>query len=806
MQVLVFLLTIFSSWGICLADGFSNQHLSGTIQHGNGKTATFLSVSTDSYLPEVRIRGKASRLLVKDLDTNIFNRLSFEWVGSIMDVGNKRLLEVDDLWELEENNLMGNMSSTFEFLFEQAKRNANITGYVLPPLTGGNIVSQLYSSPLVKATVKMYRKDLVLSGVIKFFNTFVQFLPSLVVARILKNVDDQAAALGNVALLQSLRSRGIWLALLLMALLSTKTFLENQYFYTIIKMSASIRATLSSAIYRKALKLSESGRVNNTVGEIVNYMQTDTSRMEQVAGTIHTLWDGLFQVIGYTSLLLYYLGPSVLAGIAAMLVIIPLNAYFLKRLSNLRAANLRMTDERVKLTNEVLQGVRAIKSYNWEKPFVDQLVKIRAAEVQTLKACANVRAILVSMLSASPSIVSVVTLGLYGLLGNTLTPVKVFTALALFNQLRFPLIFFPILLNNLTEGRISLIRLNKFFSADEVEGYVERIPSENSSKVAISIMGGLFQWSRLRENQPKEHSSCTRQGDGYEGTNIESKSGVLKNVNLHVKKGELLAVVGPVGSGKSSLLSAVLGEMHCKAGKVAVAGNVAYVSQVAWVPNDSLKNVILFGNSMEEARYQSIINSCGLRRDLEILESGDETEIGENAVNLSGGQKQRINLARAVYEDTDVYLLDDPLSALDSDVGARVFRDCIKGLLADKTRVLVTHQLKNLPEVDRIVLLDRDDDGSCFISDQGTFSELVARGHDFSKVVRINDEKANDKHSVPSTEGGGPVSAVADAEVISDTEEDSTLATVPSLKPRWSSKRALTSIGGLMILKIILCL
>ena len=674
-----------------------------------------------------------------------------------MDLGNNRSLDVEDLWRLEDNNLLGNMSVTFDSLFEEAKQNANIAGTVLPPLQGSNVVSQLWSSPLTKAIVKMYRKELIHSGVVKFFNTFVQFLPSLVVARILGNIEKQSAAVGNEMLIQSLRVQGVWLSVLLVALLSTKTLLENQYFYTVIRTGANIRNAISSAIYRKALRLSPSGRMNNTVGEIVNYMQVDTDRMEQVAGTIHTLWDGLFQILGYTSLLLYCLGPSVFAGIAAMLVIVPFNAFFLKRLSKLRAANLRMTDQRVRLTNEVLQGARAIKSYNWEEAFVEQLVKIRKEEMRSLKACANVRAILVSMLSASPSIVSVVTLGLYGLLGNVLSPVKVFTALALFNQLRFPLIFLPILLNNLTEGKLSLERLNKFFSSAEIENYVVRLPQEHPSNTSIRITGGLFYWNRQLDKVGAEADAKTKSQDQDQdqGRGQDQERGSLHNIDLEVKQGELLAVVGPVGSGKSSLMSAVLGEMHRVAGSVSVKGRVAYVSQTAWIPNDSLKNVILFGNPLKEQRYSDIISSCGLSRDInDILESGDETEIGENAVNLSGGQKQRVNLARAVYEDADVYLLDDPLSALDSDVGAQVFSGCIKGALREKTRVLVTHQLNILPEVDRVVLMDKRADGTCFITDQGTFQQLVSRGHDLSKVVRQKEEEEKEEKEKEKEEKG----------------------------------------------------
>jgi ABC-type multidrug transport system fused ATPase/permease subunit len=404
-----------------------------------------------------------------------------------------------------------------------------------------------------------------------------------------------------------------------------------------------------------------------------------------------------------------------------------------------------MTDQRVKLTNEMFQGIRAIKSYSWEKAFADQLISIRREEIRTLKACANVRAILVSMLSASPSIVAVVVLSLYALLGNSLTPVKVFTALALFNQLRFPLIFLPILLNNLTEGKLSLQRLSDFFSANEVLDYVKRVAVEDKGAPAVSISNGNFAWTVGEEiaKDTKEKNDDEKALD----------RGRLKDVNLEVKDGELVAVVGPVGSGKSSLVSAILGELHQTGagGEVAVKGRVAYVSQTAWIPNDSLKNVVLFGNPYDERRYQQVIRDCGLSRDIEILEAGDETEIGERAVNLSGGQKQRLNLARAVYDDADVYLLDDPLSALDSDVGSRVFRECVRGSLGGKTRLLITHQLNVLPEVDRVVIMTRDErDGSSAVLDQGTFSELVARGHDLSKVVEQKSDTEEATGEEPS--------------------------------------------------------
>lgn len=268
--------------------------------------------------------------------------------------------------------------------------------------------------------------------------------------------------------------------------------------------------------------------------------------------------------------------------------------------------------------------MRAIKSYNWEKPFVEKLTNIRDLELRALEASANTRAILTSVLTAAPSMVAVVTLGTYGLLGNVLTPTKVFTALALFNQLRFPLVFLPLLLNNLAEGKVSLVRLTKFLLTDEVQDYVERDESSemdligmtgrNHQRDAVNIERGTFSWSpdsvavKVTDKLHLESGATSEKAKG------ENLRGILSNINLQVKKGELIAVVGPVGSGKSTLLSALLGELNKKEGRVRVHGSVAYVPQSAWIPNDSLKNVVLFGRELNQQKYEETIEACGLTK------------------------------------------------------------------------------------------------------------------------------------------------------------------------------------------------
>ena len=681
------------------------------------------------------------------------NSVTFSWVTGLMEVGNNKVLQLNDLWAFDGAEKTGNLSDTFARYFEHEQfllRNSTLPAVPVSSTLPSNVIQDFWASPVTKAVVKMYKRPLLYSGLLKLCNTLVQFLPSIIIARLLGGID-KAKVIGQAS------PNGVPLALSLFLVLSAKTLLENQYFYTVIDMGASIRGTLSSSIYRKALKLSPSGRKNNTIGEIVNYMQIDTNRMEQVAGTIHVVWDGLLQIFGYTGLLLYFLGPSVFAGIAAMLVIIPLNAVFLKRLSSLRVENLKYTDARVKLTNEILTGVRAIKSYNWEKPFVEKLSNIRSREIKALKAAANTRAILVSILSAAPSFVAVLSLGVYALLGNVLTPTKVFTALALFNQLRFPLIFLPMLLNTLAEGRVSLQRLTRFLLAEELQNYVET-DKTIGAEATIIVRNATFSWS-----PPNADSDIT--AGNVTSSHLLSTRGRLTDVDFSIRQGDLVAIVGPVGSGKSTLMSGLLGELYKLSGNVSVTGRVAYVSQSAWIPNESLQNVILFGRGMNWTRYSEALEVCKLTRDLELLDSGDQTEIGERGVNLSGGQKQRVSIARAVYDDADIYLFDDPLSALDAQVSSAVFRDCIRGALKSKTRLLTTHQLSILPEVDSIILLGKRSDDSCYVVDQGTFSDLVSRGHDLSKVTRREDhsdaaeevtiDKTAAEESVPLTEVAG---------------------------------------------------
>ncbi|XP_034047298.1 multidrug resistance-associated protein 1-like [Thalassophryne amazonica] len=395
-------------------------------------------------------------------------------------------------------------------------------------------------------------------------------------------------------------------------------------------------------------------------------------------------------------------------------------------------------DNRIKLMNEMLNGIKVLKLYAWELAFKNKVSDIRESELRVLKKAAYLSAMSTFTWVCAPFLVALSTFTVYVLIdeGNVLDAQKAFVSLALFNILRFPLNMLPMVISSIVQASVSLKRLRVFLSHAELQtDSVDHQPLAGSHH-SISIVGGAFSWST-------------------------TESPTLRRLNVFIPEGHLVAVVGHVGSGKSSLLSAVLGEMEKLEGTVAVKGSVAYVPQQAWIQNSTLKENIIFGQERKEQWYQRVVRACALQPDMEMLPAGDGTEIGEKGVNLSGGQKQRVSLARAVYCDRAIYLLDDPLSAVDAHVGKHIFDNVIgpQGLLKNKTRVLVTHGLNYLPQVDLILVMVEGE-----VTQMGSYSELMARDGAFAEFLRTYASVDNDGNTEePALNKTGTENGSADA-------------------------------------------
>ncbi|XP_064080545.1 multidrug resistance-associated protein 1-like [Macrobrachium nipponense] len=428
----------------------------------------------------------------------------------------------------------------------------------------------------------------------------------------------------------------------------------GQYFMRMFLVGLRMRTAIISAVYTKAMRISNSAKKKSTTGEIVNLMSVDAQRFMDITTYINMLWSAPLQI----GLALYFLwellGPSVLAGLAVMIIVIPINGVIAKKTKDLQLKQMKNKDHRVKLMNEILNGIklfssycRFLKLYAWEQSFEEQVLQVRGKEIKVLKQMAYLTAGTSFIWTCTPFLVSLATFATYVSISDehVLDAKTAFVSLSLFNLLRFPIAMLPMLISSLVQASVSLKRMNKFMNVDELDP--NSVIHDTQESRPIVVENGTFAW----------------------GHDEDDSKPVLKGINLSVNDGSLVAVVGNVGAGKSSLCSAILGEMEKQSGRVNVKGKIAYVSQQAWIQNATLENNILFNQSKDNSKYEMCIKSCALRADLEMLPAGDQTEIGEKGINLSGGQKQRISLARAVYSDADIYLLDDPLSAVDSHVG-----------------------------------------------------------------------------------------------------------------------------------------
>ena len=384
-----------------------------------------------------------------------------------------------------------------------------------------------------------------------------------------------------------------------------------------------------------------------------------------------------------------------------------------------------LKDERVNLITEILNGIKVLKLYAWEKSFIEKIGEIRHKEINYMKFGQYLEATQFWMWNSAPFLIALSSFTCFLLvdpINNILDPQTAFVSLTLINTLREPLFLLPFGIANLIRGTVSVDRIKKFLNADETD---PTSVTHDDMDDPITVRHASFTW------------------------NANDERNTLRDLSFNVKKGSLVAVVGQVGAGKSSLISSILGELKKTSGILNVVGNIAYVSQQAWMRNMTLKDNILFSKRYNKPLYDKTIENCALISDLEMLPAGDGTEIGEKGINLSGGQKQRINLARAVYSKKDIYLFDDPLSAVDAHVGKHIFEKVIgpKGMLQKKTRILVTHGISFLPDTDYILVMKNGR-----IAEQGSYNQLIKQEGEFSNFILEQLKVANESESETDNE------------------------------------------------------
>ncbi|XP_063922509.1 multidrug resistance-associated protein 1 isoform X6 [Zophobas morio] len=626
-------------------------------------------------------------------NSSFLSRLLFSWFDPLAWRGFRRPLVDSDLWDMKHEDSAREVVPMFEKHWRKVLQKSESS-------------TKKKQASILPALVKAFGPTFVFGALLKLIQDLLTFVSPQILnllIQFVKNSEEQW--------------KGFFYAGLLFVTATIQTIVLSQYFNRMFVVGMRIRTALVSAIYKKSLKVSNKARKESTVGEIVNLMSVDAQKFIDLTAYINMIWSAPLQIILSLYFLWDILGPSVLAGLAVMIILIPINGYIANKVKVLQIKQMKNKDERVKLMNEVLSGIKVLKLYAWEPSFEKQILKIRGKEIQVLKEAAYMNAGTSFIWSCAPFLVSLVSFGTYVLVdeNNVLDASKAFVSVSLFNILRFPLSMLPMMISNLVQAMVSIQRINKFMNAEELDP--TSVTHDSSETAPLVIENGSFNW----DDDP-----------------------TLKNINLRLEKNTLTAVVGSVGSGKSSLVSAFLGEMDKTSGRVNTLGSIAYVAQQAWIQNASLRDNILFGKSFDKALYDKVVEACALTPDFAMLPAGDQTEIGEKGINLSGGQKQRVSLARAVYANSDIYFLDDPLSAVDSHVGKHIFEQVIgpEGLLKHKTRVLVTHGITYLPQTDKIVVLK---DGE--VSECGTYQQLLDKKGAFSEFLlqHINEVEEDEE-------------------------------------------------------------
>ncbi|XP_056627065.1 ATP-binding cassette sub-family C member 3 isoform X2 [Triplophysa dalaica] len=502
---------------------------------------------------------------------------------------------------------------------------------------------------------------------------------------------------------------GYALAFLMFGTSLLQTLILHQHFQYCFVTGMRLRTGIIGAIYRKSLVITNEAKRSSTVGEVVNLMSVDAQRFMDLTTFLNMLWSAPLQIFLALFFLWENLGPSVLAGVAVMVLLIPFNAFIAMKTRTYQVEQMKHKDDRIKLMNEILNGIKVLKLYAWEVSFKEKILQIRQKELNVLRKTAYLSALSTMAWTSAPFLVAMTTFAVYVTVDEThiLDAEKAFVSLSLFNILRFPLNMLPQVISSIVQASVSLKRIEDFLSHKELDPEsVDR--RNNASEYAVTVVNGKFSWTK------QDHVT-------------------LENINVMVPQGSLLAVVGHVGCGKSSLVSALLGEMEKLEGEVSIRGSVAYVPQQAWIQNATLRDNILFGKPYVEKKYQCVLEACSLTPDLEVLPGGDLTEIGEKGINLSGGQRQRVSLARALYSESDVYLLDDPLSAVDAHVAKHIFDHVIgpEGVLQGKTRILVTHGITFLPQVDNILVMVEGR-----MTEMGSYQELLKQNGAFAEFLR----------------------------------------------------------------------
>ncbi|KAF2841560.1 hypothetical protein M501DRAFT_928819 [Patellaria atrata CBS 101060] len=747
----------------------------------------------------------------KEQTASVLSLATFGWVDGIVWKGYKKTYELSDVWNLAPKDKAAWVLNDYR----QVKKTTILAWHIL----------------------KYFKRGLIIQALWAAFSGLLLFAPTLLLKAILEYVEQPEMTPQNAA----------WFYVILLFVSGCASALaDGQALWIGRKICIRMRAVIIGEIYAKALKRRVSAGADKVLGEnkktkggkestkqkmkrvlsfgrkkkaenakndgslksesseqvtsgaIINLMAVDSFKVSEICAYLHFLWANTpVQAVVAIFLLYRILGYSSIAGIGMMALLLPINLTISKKFAKIQKQILAATDARINTTNEVLSNIRIIKYFAWEQRFMGVIDEKRSVELKHLRRRYTWWAIAATVWSGAPIMITFLSFFVYTVIEKKdLIPSVAFTALSLFQILRIPLDQLADMVAHVQESKVSVDRIEEYLKEPETDKYRQlhkRDLDENGEPI-IGFDNGTFSWG---SNDPNDKDAA----DAFK----------MIGLNMRFNVGNLNVVVGPTGCGKTSLLMALLGEMTALEGRVHLPGavsreelkpdpesglteSVAYCAQQAWLVNDTIKENILFAGPWDPKRYQDVIAACSLKRDLEILDDGDQTLVGEKGVTLSGGQKQRISLARALYSKARHVLLDDVLSAVDSHTAKWIFDKAILGpLMYNRTCILVTHNVTLcLPYAQFAVVLDNGRvvaQGSAHeVIDSGTLTEDLTKSRPTSTVPsRVPSRLPSDDGSelIP-TELHQPDAVTEGANPGSDT--DVTLVGEPAMGPHLETK------------------
>ncbi|KAL8714669.1 MAG: hypothetical protein Q9220_001618 [cf. Caloplaca sp. 1 TL-2023] len=744
------------------------------------------------------------RIVSREYHAGLLSRLTWQWMAPLMHVGYQRPLELNDIWLVNPDREAGKLAERLGASFK--RRAANGDRY-----------------PLLWAIHETFHVEFWIGGFCQLFASIFQVMSPFTLrylisfatqAYIAQQTNRPAPHIGN----------GIGLVLGVTIMQILQSLGTNHFIYRGQMVGAQARGVLITLIFEKAMRLSGRAKAGGKAiddqgkteeeqellkvkdgllkrlidkkvsprggpkvtpdkapgisgdgagwanGRIVNLMSVDTYRIDQASGMFHMVWTSPIAVLITLVVLLINLTYSALSGFALLVIGIPVLTKVIKTLFARRRAINKITDQRVSLTQEVLQSVRFVKYFGWETSFLERIKEIRKREVRSIQVLLAIRNAINAVSMSLPIFASMLSFITYSLSKHPLDPAPIFSSLALFNSLRMPLNLLPLVIGQVTDAWASVGRIQEFLLAEE---QLDDFKWDSKGKNAVVMDQADFTWERTATQDPDKKGVQSKKqvkdagrnskaeqravraggqspaGDGTDSSSTLTNAEPFKlhGMDFALGRNELVAVIGGVGSGKSSLLAALAGDMRRTTGHITMGASRAFCPQYAWIQNATVRENIVFGTEYQRKWYDEVVDACALRPDLEMLPHGDMTEIGERGITVSGGQKQRLNIARAIYFNSDIVLMDDPLSAVDAHVGRHIFDNAICGLLQDKCRILATHQLHVLNRCDRIIWMQ---EGRVETID--TFENLINHNEDFQKMMASTAQEEKESKKVDEDE------------------------------------------------------